>query len=271
MVQEIGRRGGNAVTGHTTIDRETFQRRTGLTESDLRVVAQNPIFDGCSWDALSQILIDSAIQEFPRNAVVFLQGEPAQRFYIVLNGWVKVFRETLDGRESVLHVFGPAESFAEAVIYETKGFPASASACVDVRILGIPSASFKLHLAENAGLSVNFMTAVSNKLRLLSRQVEQLAARSAAERLAGYLSGLCSSDSATAVVRLPLEKAVIAAKLGMQPETFSRSISKLRSVGVHINGDKVDIRDVYALRRLGEGAETADTQIMPLPQFGRFD
>jgi len=261
------------VTGHSTMDRETFQRRTGLTESDLRVVAQNPIFKGFAWDDLSQILIDSAIQEFPRNAVVFLQSEPAHRFYIVLNGWVKVFRETLDGRESVLHVFGPAESFAEAAICEAKGYPASASACVDVRVLGIPAAHFRVHLAENAALSVNFMTAVSNKLRLLSRQVEQLTARSAIERLAGYLSGLCPLESATAVVRLPLEKAVIAAILGMQPETFSRSISKLRSVGVQINGDQVDICDVHALRRLGEGAETADTQILhrPQPQFGRFD
>jgi hypothetical protein len=62
-------------------------------------------------------------------------------------------------------------------------------------------------------------------------------------------------ECSAAVVKLPIEKAVIAATLGMQPETFSRSLSKLRSFGVRIEGDEVSIPDVTALRRMSEGGK----------------
>lgn len=244
--------------GGAMVDKETFHRRTGITEEDLQIVSRAAIFRKSAPSDLCGMLIDSAVQEFPRNAVLFMQRDPALRFYLILEGWVKVFRETIDGRESVLHVFGPGESFAEASIFEAKGYPASAAACVDVRVLGIPAASFKRRMAGNEALSEAFMWSVSHKLRLLTRQVEQLAARSATERLACFLSGLCPDECPAAVVRLPLEKAVIAAKLGMQPETFSRSMSKLRTVGVRIDGDEVSIPDVFALRRLSEGCKTSD-------------
>ena len=244
--------------GSTMVDKVTFHRRTGITEEDLRIVSRAVIFRKATPSDLCSILIDSAVQEFPRNAVLFLQHDPALRFYFVLAGWVKVFRESIDGRESVLHVFGPGESFAEAAIFEAAGYPASASACVDVRVLGIPAASFKRKLVGNETLNEAFMWSVSQKLRLLTRQVEQLAARSATERLACFLSGLCHEECPAAVVQLPLEKAVIAAKLGMQPETFSRSISKLRTIGVRIDGDEVSIPDVFALRRLSEGCKASD-------------
>lgn len=237
------------------IDKDTFHQRTGVTEEDFQTVSQTSIFSNTRADDLRGMLIDSAVQEFPRNTVLFLQREPAVRFYVILEGWVKIFRETIDGREIVLHVFGPGDSFAEASIFQADGYPASASACVDIRVLGIPAESFRGKLTDNENLSETFMWSVSNKLRLLSRQVEQLAARSATERLALFLSDLCAEDRPAAVVRLPLEKAVIAAKLGMQPETFSRSISKLRVVGVRIDGDTVSIQDVGALRRISEGGK----------------
>lgn len=246
------------MVGGPEVDKETFHRRTGVTEEDFRLVARSPIFSKSVPDDLHGMLMDSAVQEFPRNAILFMQRDPALRFYVVLDGWVKVFRESVDGRESVLHVFGPGDSFAEAAIFEADGYPASAAACVDVRVLGVPAASFKRRLAANEDLNESFMSSVSQKLRLLSRQVEQLAARSATERLACFLSGLCPEECPAAVVRLPLEKAVIAAKLGMQPETFSRSMSKLRTVGVRIDGDEVSIPDVFALRRLSEGCKASD-------------
>lgn len=240
-----------------TINKDTFHQRTGITEQDFQIVSAASIFCNSTPEDLRGMLIDSAVQEFTRNSVLFLQREEAIRFYVILAGWVKIFRETVDGREIVLHVFGPGDSFAEASIFEADGYPASAVACVDIRVLSIPAGSFKARLAENEELSETFMWSVSHKLRLLTRQVEQLAARSATERLALFLSDLCTTDSSGAVVRLPLEKAVIAAKLGMQPETFSRSMSKLRVVGVRIDGDTVSIPDVVALRRISEGGKVS--------------
>lgn len=241
------------MAGNATVDQEQFHRRTGISDEDMETIARASVFSSVTPSDLRKLLLDSAVQEFPRGALLFIHRDPAIRFYVVLDGWVKVFRETIDGRETVLHVFGTGESFAEAAIFKPDGYPANAAACVDSRVLGIPTASFKRFMAENPLISESFMASMTEKLRLLTRQVEQLTARSATERLAGFLLGLCHDDAATAVVRLPLEKAVIAARLGMQPETFSRSIYKLQTVGVRIEGNSISIPDIYALRCLSEG------------------
>ena len=248
----------------TPPDRELLQRRTGLRDEDLDLICSSEIFADICRENLHLILIDSAVQEFPRNSILFMQGDPAQRFYIVLDGWVKIFRETQDGRETVIHVFGKGESFAEPAIFEDGGYPASASACVDSRVLGIPAGSFKSRLMDNPELFERFIVAVYRKLRLLTLQIEQLSARSATERLAGFLCDLCPREADSTVLRLPLEKSVIAAMLGMQPETFSRSISKLRPHGVKIDGDTVSIVDIAALRKLSAGVQSFDAG----PEFG---
>jgi CRP-like cAMP-binding protein len=247
------------MSGVGLADLTCFQRRTGILENDFDTINETPIFSACRREQLVETLADSAVQEFPRNALIFMQDDAANRFYVVLSGWVKVFRETIDGRESVLHVFGPGESFAEAVVFREDGYPACAAACVDVRLLGIPTRSFRKRLAKNQRLAENFMNSVSAKLCRMGGQIEQLVARSATERLAGYLFSLCPETTEAAVVRLPLDKAVIAAKLGMQPETFSRSLSKLRSVGVRIDGNTVSIPNVCALLRLSEGDKPFET------------
>lgn len=245
------------MSGDASPDRELLRRRTGLSDSDIDIVCSGEMFSEICREKLGLILIDSAVQEFARNSTLFMQGDPAKRFYVILDGWVKVFRETQDGRETVMHVFGPGESFAEAAIFDEGGYPACASACVDTRVLGIPAGSFKARLSENPALSEHFITALNRKLLILTQQLEQLSARSATERLAGFLCELCSADAGSTVLRLPLEKAVIAAMLGMQPETFSRSLSKLRAHGVEIDGDTVSIQDIGSLRHLSAGGHPA--------------
>ena len=113
--------------GANFIDWTSFRRRTGVLDSDFSTLRKCVIFAPFSPDELREILIDAAVQKFPRNAVLFMQNEPAKRFYIVLEGCVKILRETADGHESVLRLFKPGESFAEASILQINGYPATAS------------------------------------------------------------------------------------------------------------------------------------------------
>ena len=90
-------------------------------------------------------------------------------------------------------------------------------------------------------------------MRGLVRQVEQLAVKSSAERVAGFLCKLTSNADGPVTIQLPLDKALIAGRLGMQPETFSRSLAKLRRLGIVTNGGVVQVPDVAALRNFGQG------------------
>jgi CRP-like cAMP-binding protein len=244
---------------------DTFQRRTGITKRDQEILVRLPLFTGLQPAVLRALLVDAWVQSFSRNAALFFQDEPATRFYVVFDGWVKLFRTSEEGDESVISIFGRGESFAEAVIFDGGRYPVSAVAVDESRLLVVPGKSFVRQLCGHGEYALNIMASMSRHLHFLVHQVEQLTLKSSTERVAGFLVKLCPKltgaavvrlplDKALiAVVRLPLDKALIAGRLGMQPETLSRSLAKLRRLGVESKGAEVSIPDVSALKQLSDG------------------
>lgn len=238
-------------------DRSGPSRLSGVSWEDFRVLERLPLFDGLPHQALQDLLGEARVQHVARGAILFIQDEPAERFYVIFEGWVRLFRATAEGDESVISIFTRGESFAEAAIFDKGVFPVSAAVVSDSRLLVIPAEPFVRRLRENGDYALNMMASMSRHLRGLVRQIEQLSARSSTERLAGFLLRLCPADATSAVVSLPLEKSLIAGRLGMQPETLSRSLKKLQRLGVRSSRSEVTIADVAALRALSEGEDEA--------------
>jgi CRP-like cAMP-binding protein len=233
-----------------------FERRTGITSEDLRFLSGLTLFGNLPSDQIRLYLADTAVQRFARSAILFVQHQPATRFFIVLSGWVKIFRDTIDGHESVIGVFGRGESFAEAAVARIGEYPVTAAVIEDARLLTVPASGFMRHVRGNAQLATNLAASIASHLSGLVQHVEQLTARSSAERLAGFLVQLCPEGSDAAVVRFPHDKSLIAARLGMQPETFSRSLAKLRQHGVDTHGNEVRIASVLALQEFSDGGRS---------------
>lgn len=232
---------------------DVFERRTGIGPDDFRFLSGLTLFANLAPDEVRRCLAETAVQRFARDAVLFVQHQPATRFFIVLSGWVKIFRDTIDGHESVISVFSRGDSFAEAAVARIGVYPVTAAVIEDARLLSIPGAVFMRHMRESAQLATNLAASIASHLSGLVQHVEQLTARSSAERLAGYLVQLCPEGAEEAVVRFPHDKSLVAARLGMQPETFSRSLAKLRQHGVDTHGNEVRIADVPALQAFSDG------------------
>ena len=232
-------------------------RRVGLEERDLAVIARVPLFAGLEATGLADLLADASVRRFSRNALLFVEGEPAGEFYVVLEGWVRLYRQTADGRESVIALFACGESFAEAVMFLGSRFPVSAAVVDEARLLVIPAKSFRRALQSDNELCFKMMASMALHLRRLVGQVEQLTVRSSSERVAQFLLRLARDGAESAIVHLPYDKGLIAGRLGMQPETFSRALAKLRPLGVETQGSRVTIRDIDALRRHSMGPSTA--------------
>ncbi len=234
------------------IEPGVFERRTGIQSEDLRLLRRLPMFDRLPAEVLRTLLAESVVRHFPKNTLLFLHEEPANRFFIVFDGWVKLFRETANGHESVIAVFTKGESFAEAAIFESGTYPVSAAMVDDGRLLVVPAAPFLRCMQGDSAVSLNVMASMSRHLRRLVRQIEQLTARSTTERLADFLLKLTQADVGSTVVHLPLDKSLIAARLGMQPETFSRSLARLRKFGVECDGPDIIVPDITLLRDVGK-------------------
>jgi CRP-like cAMP-binding protein len=243
-------------TAGSPVDSEAlarFKLATGIRRADLDLAARLPLFAGLDQAALIELLAAASVRRLASNSVLFLQDEPAARFYVVLEGWVRLYRETADGHESVIAVFTRGESFAEAAIFQSGIYPVNAAIVEDARLLVIPADSFVRQLRGNPDLCLNILASMSVLLRRLVQQIEHLTVRSSVERLADFLVRLTPDDENDAVLELPWDKALIAARLGMQPETLSRSLAKLRRVGVETRGSTVTIRDLRKLRQFSLG------------------
>lgn len=233
---------------------EQWTSRRDHNGHDFKLLQQMSLFRGLDEETFEKLLSDASVQHVKRNEVIFVEGEPASRLFLVLEGWVKLWRQSEDGQESVIGVFAEGESFAEAAIFDQKGYPVSAIAVDDSRLLSIPASTVLREFRQNPDYAINVVADLSRHMRFLVRQIEQLSVSSSTERLARFLVTLCPEGAGEAVVRFPVEKSLIAGRLGMQPETLSRGLAKLRKIGVNTKGSMVTISDVQALREFQKRA-----------------
>ena len=240
------------------MDGETFQKRTGLSEADLMVLKTVPLFSGLDRATIINLLADSSIRRYPRGTTLFLQDDPVDRFCVVFEGWVKLYCQSEDGFESVVHVAGPCESFAEAIIFDNQAYPFSAEIAEDARLLSIPKPSFLNKLKADVDICLAIMGALSQSHRYLVQTIEQMASKSSVERLAVFLESLCGAycngKCDDCELHLPIDKGLIAGRLNMQPETLSRSLVKLRDMGVKTKGNRVMVADMDKLRAYAHGS-----------------
>ena len=233
----------------------SIARRSGLSLTELDLVRRTPVFAALTPAALAPLLESAVARSFGRQSVLFLQGEPASRFFVVLDGWVRLYRQAPNGHEVTIAVFGRGDSFAEAVVLQTMPFPVSGQAATDSRLLVIPADDFMRHLRANADLCFKVMAAMARRLQDLVFQLENVSSRSTVQRLALFLLRLCEGETGDCRIELPLDKNLIAARLGMQPETLSRCLAKLRRAGVDPDGHGLRVQDVARLRSLVELAD----------------
>ena len=219
-----------------------------VREQDLEIIRRTAIFDGLDDALLRRLLGHAGIHDHGRGETLFQQGEPAVYFYVVLEGWVKVYRLTRAGDEAIVGVFTRGQSFAEAVGFTEGQYPASAETVTDSRLLRVPCRDLVACIRESPDIGLAMLASTSRHLHGLVQQIEQLKARTGTQRVAEFLAGLCPIEDGACTIGLPYDKALIAGRLGMKPESLSRAFARLRPLGVVIDHNTAAISDVSALR-----------------------
>ncbi len=218
-----------------------------MTEEDVQILSRVILFQALKPEALNTFYSKSRVLEVREGEMVFNREDPADYFYIVLGGWVKVFRITESGDEAILGIFTVGESLAEAAAFLGHGYPASAQVVERARILQIPTRLFLDELRQNPEIAMNMLGAMSLHLHRLVRDVEQLQTCTATRRVVDFLLKQCANSSGAAIIALPYDKTLLARRLGMQPESLSRIWGRLRGIGVHTEQERVVVEDVARL------------------------
>ncbi|MEP7173392.1 MAG: Crp/Fnr family transcriptional regulator [Aestuariivirga sp.] len=229
-----------------------------IEASDRAIVRAAPIFSGLPQPTFEELLIGATVRVVSQGEHLFVQGDPANYFFVVLEGWVKIYRLAISGTETVVAVFTRGQSFAEAAAFVGGRFPASGEAVTDGRLLCIQSGNLLRLIRENAEIGLAMLASTSMHLHMLVQQIEQLKAHTGPQRVAEFLSSQCKDQTGTCRLNLPYDKTLIAGRLGMQPESLSRAFARLKHVGVNIEQNIVIIDDVGKLRRYFDGGAGKD-------------
>jgi CRP/FNR family transcriptional regulator len=216
-----------------------------------QILKNSPFFAGLSESDLDALLGIARIREHPRGELLFSDGEEAIGFFMVLDGKVKVYKLSPDGKERILHVIHPGGTFAEAAIFGDGLYPAYAEPLQTSKLLFLPKDGFLCLLMNNGRIAINMIAGLSRFLRQFANQIEELTFKDVPSRLARYLMELSHGSKQTVV--LPISKSQLASNLGTVSETLSRTLRKLSDDDlIKVNGKTVEILDFERLEELAE-------------------
>ena len=219
-------------------------------DQDLKAVHKAPLFSGLFPEELERLLAHAKRRQLKAHEILFAEGDRADAFYFVVEGSVRLYRLSPQGDEKVIEILMAGQTFGEAVVFLGGHYPVYAATLSDAILVEIPTNDFVRILKANGEIALRMLAGISMRLHQLINDVQALTLETAGQRVAGYLLMQCPADAKAADVHIQVHKNVVASRLGVKPETFSRVLATLRDLGlISVAGNDIHIVDRARLVR----------------------
>jgi len=218
-------------------------------------LSQLPLFADLSPAERERLAPACSLRQLARGEMVFRVGQLCDAFHVVVNGQVRLFVANADGQEKIIELVGPGHSFAEALMFLNQPYFLNAQTLSETLLLNISKDALFQEIEQDPRLAMRMLASLSRRLHGLVQDVESYALHSGMQRLIGYLlrETQGSAESEPAHLSLPVSKAMLASRLSLTPEYFSRVLHELEANGL-IAVDKRDITILDARRLAAYGA-----------------
>nr|WP_011117665.1 Crp/Fnr family transcriptional regulator [Acidithiobacillus ferridurans]AAC80174.1 Fnr-like regulatory protein [Acidithiobacillus ferridurans] len=197
--------------------------------TEMERLRRTEIFSVWSDEDLSHLFKGARVLEMSVGQILFLEGDAATAFYFLLDGQVKLVTSAADGHEKIVDILQGGDLFCRSCSFFGISLSrAGNSGHARPGSGNSPYDNFLVTLQQHQELMLQMLGELSLRLRHLIMELRHLTVESADQRVAGYLLELCPSGNSPVSLLLPAKKAMIAARLGLTPETFSRVLKRLR-------------------------------------------
>lgn len=214
----------------------------------LELLKSNPYFSGLSpaeLDLIKNLVFELQVE---RGEFILLEGEPGDALYFVVSGVVKVFKTSSEGKEQILQIIRPGESFNDVTVFDGGPNPASAQAMGPVVLYGLKNRDMESILRDHPQVALNVMRILSQKSRHLVSLVEELSFKHVTARLAKILLEY-AGDGTSSKQRLTQQE--MAALAGTAREMIGRSLKELEGEGlIRLDHHRIVITDKEALKKM---------------------
>ncbi len=241
----------------------TIDRKELAIDRKIELLQSLALFSKLSDSSLAAVVDRTSERSYPRGAMIFRKGETCHGLYVVLEGKVKIYRSSQDGREQVLHIEGPGDPLAELPLFDGGPYPASARTLADSRLLFLPLDAFQALYRQNPEVADAVIHDLGRRLRRLVRLVDRVSLKDVGARVATALIDYAEAAAAFrdgAVFLLPRTQEELAAELATTRESVARGLGRLRRAGIIVqDGPHIRILSVDRLAAVARG-EQADQQ-----------
>jgi len=211
-----------------------------------------PLFRELAPEEIDRVSTGTRELRVKRGDILFQKGDPTRGFYIVVYGQVKLLFITPNGDEKVIEIMGPGQSFGEALMFMEKPYVVTAHALADSMLLHVSKEVVFEEIDRDPKFARRMIAGLSRRLHHLISDVESYSLRSATQRVIGYLLQPDHDDDeahSRTIVTLPASKSVIASRLNITPEHFSRILHELTEAQlIEVTGRTVRILGMEKLR-----------------------
>ena len=203
-----------------------------LTDSNtLTALRQHHLFGKLPAAAFHEVCGLAIFRRLDGGDILFHQGDVADRFYLLIDGQMKLTRVLPEGHEKLVEVIHAGQSFAEALLFSgAPNYPVSASALKGSSLVSIDGSHYRRILEEQPKICLDLLATFSIRLHQRLNEIDTLTLANASRRVVRFL---CQEQEAcNGPIQLTVPTRLIASQLGIQPETFSRILHRMIDAGV---------------------------------------
>ncbi len=215
----------------------------------IEALKRTALFSDLDENTLSALASRAIERRFEKDEVLFVAGEQARGLYVIVDGAVRAFRESLEGREQVIHVERAGATVAEVPVFDDGPFPSTVAAEEDATVLFIDKRDVQQLCVEHPQITLAALKVLARRLRRCAELVEALSLREVGQRLARFLlaearrRGTRKGEHGLSV-ELTLTNQQIAARIGTVREVVSRALTRLQHEGlIEVEGRSLYIAD----------------------------
>ncbi|WP_374328890.1 Crp/Fnr family transcriptional regulator [Azonexus sp.] len=216
------------------------------------LLADLPLFSNMSPDEIDRIARGSREIRAAKGSLLFHRGDPCLGFHLLLSGQIKLAFTSAQGNEKVVEVIRPGQSFGEALMFMESPYIVDAQALADSHLLHVAKTTVDEELAKDPKLARKMLASMAIRLHQMVNDLEGYALHSGKERIVAYLLrelAPCNAPGNTARLALPTTKGIVASRLNLTQEHFSRILHELSDEGlIVVHGREIEIPDIARLR-----------------------
>ena len=194
----------------------------------MELLSEIQLFHGLQDAVITQLRALAKIQYFKKGALLFNSQQPNHFFAYIIKGWIKLSRNVADGSEVIIDILNDHHIFGDNFIIDSQSESFDAEAISDLELLVFPIDYLRELITTNHQFSLNLLKWTFQKQNRLTAEMEHLSIKNAAQRIGCFILRLCTlKNTENVVLKFPYDKALLASRLGMRPETFSRALAKI--------------------------------------------